>query len=230
MWHIAHSGKTVICTIHQPSSDLFQMFDRILLMTDGRVAFLGNPADALTFFSSHGFRCPSNYNPADFFIETLAVVPGQEAACKNKTNFICDSYESSEFRHQLEKIINEESYSNGKGHFFKKSINMSPYKANWLDQFRAVFRRSWLNNVRDLNLHIFRFANCIVRFFLNYKYGLPNNSFSNLVYQFVALNNLQRPKSKPWECPKCPGFSVLHFMLYQLRESYPGDQREAFSM
>ena len=36
---IAAAGKTVVCTIHQPSSEVFEMFDRILLMAEGRTAF-----------------------------------------------------------------------------------------------------------------------------------------------------------------------------------------------
>lgn len=47
---MAQSGKTVICTIHQPSSELYTMFDKLLLMAEGRIAFLGTPEDADLFF------------------------------------------------------------------------------------------------------------------------------------------------------------------------------------
>lgn len=48
---LAQTGKTVICIIHQPSSELFAMFDKLLLMAEGRVAFLGTPEEAAMFFS-----------------------------------------------------------------------------------------------------------------------------------------------------------------------------------
>jgi ATP-binding cassette, subfamily G (WHITE), eye pigment precursor transporter len=49
--NMALKGKTVICTIHQPSSEVFAMFDKVLLMADGRVAYLGTTYEACAFFS-----------------------------------------------------------------------------------------------------------------------------------------------------------------------------------
>lgn len=48
---MALKGKTIICTIHQPSSEVYAMFDKILLMAEGRAAFLGSPFEANNFFS-----------------------------------------------------------------------------------------------------------------------------------------------------------------------------------
>lgn len=50
--NLASKGKTVICTVHQPSSEVFALFDRILLLSEGRTAFLGTTNKALDFFSS----------------------------------------------------------------------------------------------------------------------------------------------------------------------------------
>lgn len=47
---LADKGKTIIITIHQPSSELFGMFDKILLIAEGRPAFLGSPGQATEFF------------------------------------------------------------------------------------------------------------------------------------------------------------------------------------
>lgn len=46
---MANKGKTIICTIHQPSSEVYSMFDKILFMSEGRVAFLGTPDEADQF-------------------------------------------------------------------------------------------------------------------------------------------------------------------------------------
>lgn len=46
-------GKLVIANIHQPSSDIFKLFDRLIVMDKGgRVVFFGNPMEAVTYFKN----------------------------------------------------------------------------------------------------------------------------------------------------------------------------------
>ena len=78
MRRLAEQGKTIICTIHQPSSEVFEKFDRLLLMAEGRVAYLGDLNQCQNFFASNGLLCPDNYNPADFYIQNLAMVPANK--------------------------------------------------------------------------------------------------------------------------------------------------------
>ncbi len=47
-------------------------------MAEGRTAYFGNAQGALEFFEHCGYKCPTDYNPADFFVQTLAIVPGKE--------------------------------------------------------------------------------------------------------------------------------------------------------
>jgi len=43
-----------------------------------------------------GANCPTNYNPADFFIQLLAVTPTQEESCRQNVEMICDTFQESE--------------------------------------------------------------------------------------------------------------------------------------
>ena len=45
-------SRTVVTTIHQPRADIFTLFDRLLLLGDGRVLFSGRPSDAMSFFAA----------------------------------------------------------------------------------------------------------------------------------------------------------------------------------
>jgi ABC-type multidrug transport system ATPase subunit len=52
MKNLAKQGKTIICTIHQPSSEIFEMFDKLSLLAEGRLAFIGTLNSAYDFFGS----------------------------------------------------------------------------------------------------------------------------------------------------------------------------------
>jgi ABC-type multidrug transport system ATPase subunit len=75
MRELARVGRTVVATIHQPSSEVFALFDLLMLLRDGRVVYYGRREDAVDYFAAFGedFRCPVYTNPADFFIRILAV-------------------------------------------------------------------------------------------------------------------------------------------------------------
>lgn len=58
------SGRTVIATIHQPSSDIFHLFDDLLILADGKVIYQGETENAIEYFIKQGFQCPQYTNPA----------------------------------------------------------------------------------------------------------------------------------------------------------------------
>ncbi|KAK9736642.1 ABC transporter [Popillia japonica] len=147
---MAQNGKTVVCTIHQPSSELYAMFDKLLLMAEGRVAFIGTPDEADIFFRLLDAPCPHNYNPADYFVQLLAVVPGREESCKQAISMICDKFEKSELglkNFQAATAVQKPDYSYEL--WSNNDQHKSPYKASWFAQFRAVLWRSWLSVMKD---------------------------------------------------------------------------------
>ncbi|KAH0573931.1 ABC transporter family protein [Spironucleus salmonicida] len=71
-------GLTVLTTIHQPTSQMWGLFDRVLVMRRGQLLFSIPAAGFLERARSAGVSLPENVNPADFLIELLAD-PSQEA-------------------------------------------------------------------------------------------------------------------------------------------------------
>jgi ABC-type multidrug transport system ATPase subunit/ABC-type multidrug transport system permease subunit len=63
---VANAGSSVLFTIHQPSSDIFNSFDRLILLNKGRVMYQDSVQNVPTFFADRGHPCPPNYNPADW--------------------------------------------------------------------------------------------------------------------------------------------------------------------
>lgn len=66
---LACEGKTVICTIHTPSAMIFELFDYIYSMAQGRCIYQGSSHNLVPFLADLGLDCPSTYNPADFILE-----------------------------------------------------------------------------------------------------------------------------------------------------------------
>nr|CAP09074.1 eye pigment transporter [Drosophila melanogaster] len=142
---LSQKGKTVILTIHQPSSELFELFDKILLMAEGRVAFLGTPSEAVDFFSYVGAQCPTNYNPADFYVQVLAVVPGREIESRDRIAKICDNFAISKVARDMEQLLATKNLEKP----LEQPENGYTYKATWFMQFRAVLWRSWLSVLKE---------------------------------------------------------------------------------
>ena len=155
---MAQRGKIIVCTIHQPSSPVFALFDQLLLMAEGRVSYLGQAKAAAKLFESVGFACPSNFNPADHYIRTLAIVPGKERECRKRVRKLCEAYERSEAGVETKAITaraaeqrssSDSSDSNAAVAEVSRARLAKRYKASWMTQFRVLLWRCILGNIRE---------------------------------------------------------------------------------
>lgn len=76
---LAASGQcTVICTIHQPQSQIFHLFDDLIVLNRGYVVYRGSREDVLPFYEDAGLPCPPLTNPADHILDVITLVPGAD--------------------------------------------------------------------------------------------------------------------------------------------------------
>jgi ABC-type multidrug transport system ATPase subunit len=66
---LARKGKTVITSVHQPSSRVYQMFDKVIVLSEGQCMYYGKGTDAMRYFESVGFAPSFPVNPADFLLD-----------------------------------------------------------------------------------------------------------------------------------------------------------------
>lgn len=66
---LAQKGKTIVTSMHQPSSRVYQMFHSVLVLSEGRSLYFGKGTDAVTYFESVGFSPSFSMNPADFLLD-----------------------------------------------------------------------------------------------------------------------------------------------------------------
>src|SRR5271155_2920187 len=59
----------VIASIHQPSTSTLLLFDNVLLLSEGQMAYFGPPGDSIRYFKSLGYQEPRLMSPAEFMLE-----------------------------------------------------------------------------------------------------------------------------------------------------------------
>ncbi|KAJ3334956.1 hypothetical protein HDU93_006991 [Gonapodya sp. JEL0774] len=68
------SGKTIICSLHNPSKEAFNMLDDVLLLArGGRVVYSGSTAGVSDFFASQDMSISLDENPADFIVDAMSI-------------------------------------------------------------------------------------------------------------------------------------------------------------
>ncbi|GMP26029.1 hypothetical protein CsSME_00002636 [Camellia sinensis var. sinensis] len=105
--------RTVIASIHQPSSEVFELFHNLCLLTSGRTVYFGSTSTANEFFALNGFPCPPMRNPSDHFLRTVNKdfdVDVEHGCGKRMTtveaiNTLVKSYKLSEAHHQVEQSV-----------------------------------------------------------------------------------------------------------------------------
>uniref|UniRef100_A0A182YMF1 ABC transporter domain-containing protein n=1 Tax=Anopheles stephensi TaxID=30069 RepID=A0A182YMF1_ANOST len=66
---LAREGRTIICTIHQPSALLFNMFDHLYAVAEGECIYTGGTGNIVSFLKELDIVCPEHYNPSDYLLE-----------------------------------------------------------------------------------------------------------------------------------------------------------------
>ncbi|KAH9270896.1 hypothetical protein BASA83_006849 [Batrachochytrium salamandrivorans] len=111
--------RTVIFTIHQPRSNIYALFDQLVLLAKGRVVYSGPAQEAvIDHFSQLGFECPLGYNIADYLVDlTMHVGNSVDRSDGDEGNTTSDE---GAFPLQNESIMDDEqvipvhSFSNGR--------------------------------------------------------------------------------------------------------------------
>eukprot|EP00179_Madagascaria_erythrocladioides_P005209 CAMPEP_0198312416 /NCGR_PEP_ID=MMETSP1450-20131203/3790_1 /TAXON_ID=753684 ORGANISM="Madagascaria erythrocladiodes, Strain CCMP3234" /NCGR_SAMPLE_ID=MMETSP1450 /ASSEMBLY_ACC=CAM_ASM_001115 /LENGTH=678 /DNA_ID=CAMNT_0044015361 /DNA_START=101 /DNA_END=2137 /DNA_ORIENTATION=+ len=148
---LASAGRTVVTTIHQPRSNIFTLFDKLLLLSEGRVMYFGNAKDAVDYFSRLSFACPSQFNPADYFIDMLSVDPRtkeQEVRSKNRIAYLAEKHEES--KEEMDGIsgFTEDELAAEKQRLAEMSKQVQ-FESSWLSELGWLLTRTFRLVLRE---------------------------------------------------------------------------------
>ncbi|KAK6738176.1 hypothetical protein RB195_020343 [Necator americanus] len=149
---MSEKGKTVVTVIHQPGSQIFNMFDRVCFMALGKTAFHGTVKDLIKFFASLGdptLRVPESYNPADHVIAKLSVSEDTSDEDEERVQYITEKFHDSITGAELRHLIEVGSTKLESNEDEETEKHRGNYPASIFVQMNVLFRRAFLTTIRD---------------------------------------------------------------------------------
>lgn len=108
---LCNMGPPILVVLKQPSYELFKLFDSVMILSEGAIAYMGPRKKAEPYFKSLGYCCPPGMNPVDFLaevVETPHLYPDPDSTLPDKpTNqrqFI-EAYQQSRFARKQEAAV-----------------------------------------------------------------------------------------------------------------------------
>ncbi|MED6122147.1 ABC transporter G member 11 [Stylosanthes scabra] len=213
---LARDGRTVIASIHQPSSEVFELFDQLYLLSGGKTVYFGQASAAYeAFFAQAGFPCPALRNPSDHFLRCInSDFDRVKATLKGSMKFrfvesddpldkittaeairtLNDCYRTSQ--HSYAAIQKVDDISKVKG----TVLDAEGSQASFLMQSYTLTKRSLVNMSRDFGYYWLRLVIyivvtiCIGTIYLNigtsYDSIMARGSCASFVFGFVTFMSI----------------------------------------
>ncbi|XP_038695714.1 ABC transporter G family member 15-like [Tripterygium wilfordii] len=196
--NIARDGRTVISSIHQPSSEVFALFDDLSLLSGGELVYFGEAKMAVEFFAEAGFPCPRKRNPSDHFLrcinsdfdavtatlkgsQRIRDVPGSSDPFMNMATAeikarLVEQFRRSNYAKRTRRRVREISGIEG------LEVNaQSGSQASWWKQLKTLSRRSIVNMSRDVGYY---WARLVIYIIVSLSVG---TIFHDVGYSYTAI-------------------------------------------
>ncbi|CAA2971313.1 ABC transporter G family member 11 [Olea europaea var. sylvestris] len=212
---LSRDGRTVIASIHQPSSEVFELFDRLYLLSGGKTVYFGQASEAYEFFAHAGFPCPPLRNPSDHFLRCInsdfdkvkATLKGSmklrfesnddpldRVTTTEAMRTLIDSFRTSQYYYSAEEKIEEMSKVKG------TVLDSGGSQASFFMQAFMLTKRSFVNMSRDFGYYWLRLVIylvvtfCIGTIYLNvgtaYNSILARGACASFVFGFVTFMSI----------------------------------------
>ncbi|KAK3843317.1 MAG: P-loop containing nucleoside triphosphate hydrolase protein [Linnemannia gamsii] len=163
---ITVSGRTVVCTIHQPRVDIWDEFDDVLLLVNGgRLAYAGRANQVMDHFERAGYPLPPYTNPPDFIIDTVSVnfrSHEQEADSRANIDALVRLYQQERTKACYQQLVSTPQHQNY--HLQELLVfgaentlgTYIPHHAGFISATSILTRRMFKNTVRQRGAYLNR--------------------------------------------------------------------------
>ncbi|KAG0514245.1 hypothetical protein BDA96_10G174100 [Sorghum bicolor] len=171
-------GMTIVAVVHQPCSEVFELFHGLCLLASGQTVYFGPAADAAEFFTSNGYPCPPMRNPSDHFLTTINRDFESEneertvfkpSAADEAISILMNAYKSSNISENAKKEMHDINEMGG--------LMMRRNQASFLTKVFVLTKRSFVNMYRDVGYYWLRLgiyvsiSLCLGTIYYNFGYG-----------------------------------------------------------
>ncbi|KAL5529897.1 SNQ2_4 [Sanghuangporus sanghuang] len=214
---LAENGQAILCTIHQPSGELFQKFDRLLLLQmGGQMVYFGdlgpNCSTMINYFERNGARkCEEKDNPAEWMLDVIGA-----GATATSTIDWYDVWEKSDeaakFKIHLREI-HEEGHKKPPVH----ATHQSEFATPWIVQLYELTKRANLSYWRNPTYVMSKqFLNIAAGLFIGFTFFQANNTVQGTqdkIFGIFILTMISAAHAFQLQVP------FLNFIsIYQVRE------------
>jgi ABC-type multidrug transport system permease subunit len=137
-------------TIHQPRTDILDLFDKILLLSSGKTMWFGTTngiwlsnLGAIAHFEKLGYTLPPKTNPSDFFLDTITIDarnPESLEKTKERVEIFSKAYKEIERGNLTPTLVTKNE---------SKCTECTVWPSNIFKEFYILLGRNLLNNSRD---------------------------------------------------------------------------------
>ncbi|KAG8075522.1 hypothetical protein GUJ93_ZPchr0006g42509 [Zizania palustris] len=164
---IVHLGEaTILMSLLQPAPETYELFDDIILLSEGQIVYQGPREYVLEFFESCGFRCPERKGTADFLQEVTSKKDQEQYwADKHRPyRYISVSEFAQRFKrfHVGLQLENHLSVPFDKTRSHQAAVVFSKHSMSTAKLLKASFDKEWLLIKRNSFVYIFKTIQLII--------------------------------------------------------------------
>lgn len=161
-WEVVHylrqvaqrNNLIVICSIHQPSTSTFNLFDKLLLLSAGKTHYFGPVQSVMAHYVEAGLEVPQYVNPAEFLLELVNIdFAHDKEAARRRLLSLQEAWQTSRRANETSAAIMAAEQAGG--HFDIESAEKKPSMPSLT---LTLLHRSFIKSYRDVVAYGIRLA------------------------------------------------------------------------
>jgi hypothetical protein len=159
-------NQTVMISLLQPPPETYNLFDDIILLSEGYIVYHGPRENILEFFESSGFRCPERKGVADFLQEVTSKKDQQQYWYREQEQYrhvsVLEFSERFKSFHVGQQMLKEMQIPFEKCNTHPAALTIKKYGLSSKESLKAVMSREVLLMKRNSFLYIFKVTQLII--------------------------------------------------------------------